>query len=93
MDKLNGCILSLKMITYWKKIYISDKVSGESTDFHNKEIHKVNSYDTWLEVKMEYKNGNYYPQEFLKEWKCTAKEVIKHIIEDPKIYSDESDEE
>lgn len=42
---------------------------------------------------MEYKNGNYYPQEFLKERKCTAKEVIKHIIEDPKIYSDESDEE
>ena len=35
----------------------------------------------------------YSPQVFLKEWKYIEKEVIRHIIEDPEISSDESDEE
>ena len=35
----------------------------------------------------------YSSQVFLKEWKYIEKEVIRHIIEDPEISSDESDEE
>ena len=31
------------------------------------------------------KNGNNYPQAFLKECKYVEKEVIKHIIQDPEI--------
>ena len=38
------------------------------------------------------KDENYYPQVFLKECKYIEKEVIRHITEDLKIFSDESDE-
>ena len=39
------------------------------------------------------KDENYYPQVFFKKCKYFKKELIKHIIEDPKVYSDKSNED
>ena len=39
------------------------------------------------------KNGNYYPQVFLKLCKCIKRKVIRHIIDDLESSSDDSDEE
>ena len=38
------------------------------------------------------KNGNYYPQLFLKERKYIKKKVIRHIIDDSESYSDDSED-
>ena len=50
------------------------KFHGDAaTDVHNKEIPKVDSHHTCLtEISLDYalnKNGNYYPQVLLKEFK------------------------
>ena len=54
----------------------------EVSDFYDKKIPKVDSNHTCLEVisldSALNKDGNYYPQVFLKE----CKEVIRHIIDD-----------
>ena len=36
------------------------------------------------------KDGNYYPQVFLKGCKYIKKKVIRHIIDDSESYSDDS---
>ena len=70
--------------------------SDKATDFHDKEIPKASSDYTCLAVinvdSTLKKDENYYLQVFLKESNYTEKEVIRHIIEDPEISSDESDE-
>ena len=87
------------------KIFLKTKrryYSHEATGFYDKEAPKVDSNYTCLAVVLLdfvlKKNGNFYPQVFLKEYKYvnTMKEkVIRHITE----YlvnssdSDESDEE
>ena len=38
------------------------------------------------------KDGNYYPQVFLKEYKCIFKKVVRHIIDDLRSCSDDSDD-
>ena len=57
--------------------------SNEVTDFYDKEIPKVDSNHTCLAVisldSALNKDGNYYPQAFLKEYKYTEKKVIRHI--------------
>ena len=71
-------------------------------DFYDKEIPKVNSNYTCLEVirlDSALKNDeNYYPQVFLKECKCIKNRVIRLIngnLSDSYSsgYSDDSDEE
>ena len=47
--------------------------SDEATDFHNKEIPKVDSSHTCLEKTLE-KDENYYLQVFLKKQKYNGKE-------------------
>ena len=73
----------------------------DTTDFHENEIHKVDSHYTFLAVisiDFVLKNDeNYYPQVFLKECKDIEKEK-KDIKYATKIWeinsnSDESDEE
>ena len=68
----------------------------KATDFHDKEIPKASSDYTCLAVinvdSTLKKDENYYLQVFLKESNYIEKEVIRHIIEDPEISSDESDE-
>ena len=55
----------------------------EVTDFYDKEISKVDYNRTCLAVinlgSALNKDGNYYPQEFLKECRYIEKEVIRHI--------------
>ena len=72
---------------------------GKVTDFYDKEIPKVDSNHTYLEVisldSALKKDENYYPQVFLKECKYIEKNVIRHINDHlgDFYYSDESDEE
>ena len=58
----------------------------ETTDFHDKKIPKVESDLTCLAViildSALNKDGNYYPQEFLKECKYIKKVMIGYITED-----------
>ena len=69
--------------------------SDEAADFHNKEIPKAGSDCTCLAVitidSVLKKDENHYVQVFLKEFKYIEKEVIRHIIGDLEISSDESD--
>ena len=54
----------------------------EVTDFYDKELSKVDSNYTCLAVicmdSALKKDGNYYPQVFLKECKYIKKKVIRH---------------
>ena len=56
----------------------------EATDFHDKEIPKVGSYRTYLEVinldSSIKKDENYYPQMFLKEFKYTEKKESLGVL-------------
>ena len=67
------------------------------TDFYDKKIPKVDSTHTCLAIisldSVLQKDDNYYPQVFLKECKYIEKEVMRHIIGNPEIFSDESNEE
>ena len=66
----------------------------EVTDFHDKEIPKVDSNHTCLAViSLDFalnKDGNCYPHAFLKECKYIEKKVIRHIIDDLESSSDDS---
>ena len=72
----------------------------EVTDFYDKNIPKVDSSNTCLALisldSALKKDGNYYPQVFLKECKYTEKKAIRHIndnFSDVSSDHDESDEE
>ena len=69
----------------------------EVTDFYLKKNLKMDFYHTCLSVisldSALNKDGNYYPQVFLKECKHIQKKVIRHIIDDLESSSDDSDEE
>ena len=66
----------------------------EVTDFYNKEIPKVDSNHTCLAVisldSALKKDGNYYTQAFLKEFKYIEKVLIRHITEKTEIFSNKS---
>ena len=68
----------------------------EATDVHDKEIPKADSNLICLTVislnSALNKDGNYYPQVFLKECKYIKKLMIRHIMEDREIFCDDSDE-
>ena len=68
----------------------------EATYFHDKEIPKVDFNLTCLAVisldSALNKDGNYYPQVLLKEYKYIKKVIIRHIAEGIEIFSDDSDE-
>ena len=72
-----------------KKCY-GDKV----TDFYDKGIPKSDSNHTYLAVihlnSALNKDGNYYPQIYLRECKCIKKKVMRHIIDDLESSSDGS---
>ena len=71
----------------------------EVTDFCDKRFPKVDSSHACLAVirldSALKKDGNYYPQVFLKECKYIEKKVIRHINDNLSDFSssDESDEE
>ena len=71
--------------------------SNEATYFYDKEMPKAGSNYTCLAVfvidSALKKDEYYYLQVFLNEFKYIEKEVIRYIIGDPKLSSDESDEE
>ena len=56
----------------------------------------MESNHTWLAVisldSALNKDGNYYPQVFLKECKCIKKKVIRHIIADLQSSPDDSND-
>ena len=84
----------------YNKIFLKTKIKShdhEVIDFYDKEIPKVDSNHTCLAVisldSIPKKDENYYPQVFLKECKYIKKKVIRHITQDIKIFSSDSDEE
>ena len=83
-----------------KKTFLKTKTKSygdEVTDFYDKVIHKINSNHTCLAVlsldSALNKDGNYYPQVFLKECKYIKKKMIRQINEDMERFSSNSDEE
>ena len=68
----------------------------EVTDFYDKKIPMVDSNHTCLAVisldSALSKDGNYYPQVFLKECKYIEKKVLRHIIDDLESCFDDSDD-
>ena len=87
----------------YNKEFLKTKIKfhgDEVTDFYDKKVHKVNSNHTCLAVisldSAFNKDGNWYPQVFLKECKYFEKKVNNHIIDDLESSSDDcnnSDEE
>ena len=89
----------------YNKNFLKTKVKSygdDVKDFYDKEIPKVDSNYTCLEVirlDSALKNDeNYYPQVFLKECKCIKNRVIRLINDNlsdsySSGYSDDSDEE
>ena len=85
------------------KNFLKTKIKShgdEITDIYDKEIPKVDSNHTCKAlislVSVLNKDGNYYPQVFLKECKYIKKNVIRHITDDlesPSNDSDDSDDE
>ena len=69
----------------------------EVTDFYDKEIPKLDSNHTCLEVitldSALKKDENCYPQVFLKECNTLKKKFARHITEDIESFSSNSDEE
>ena len=81
------------------KIFWKPKIKchgDEVTDFHDKEIVKVDSNHTCFAVicldSALNKDGNHYPQVFSKECKYIKKKVIRHIIDDLESSSDDSND-
>ena len=69
----------------------------EVTDFYDKEIPKVDSNRTSLAVigldSALKKDGNYYPQTFLKECKyIEKKKIMRHISDNLSDFSSDDDE-
>ena len=88
-------IANLSIISFFLKIKI--KFHGnEVTHFQDKEIPQVDSNHTCLAViSLDYalnKDGNYYPQVFLKECKYIKKKLIRHIFDDLESSSDDCDD-
>ena len=84
----------------YNKRFLKTKIEShadEVTDFYDKEIPKVDSNHTCLEVinldSALSKDGNCYLQVFLKDCEYMKKKVIRHITDDLEISSDDSDEE
>ena len=87
----------------YNKSYLKTEIishDDEVADFYDKKIPKVDSNHTCLAVigldSALKKDGNYYPQAFLKEFKYIEKKVVRHIhdsLSDSSYSSDESDEE
>ena len=84
----------------YNKTFLKTKIEShadEVTDFYDKEIPKVDSNHTCLEVinldSALSKDGNCYLQVFLKDCEYMKKKVIRHITDDLEISSDDSDEE
>ena len=82
----------------YNKRFLKAKIKSyvnEAIGFYDKQMPKARTVYTCLAVinvdSALKKDENCYPQVFLKERKYIEK-VIRHIIEDPKISSDESDE-
>ena len=75
------------------------KSHGEEViEFHVKEIPKVNSNHTCLEIISLDADDNYYPHVFLKEYQYIEENVVRHIHDNLSGFSsddefDESDEE
>ena len=67
--------------------------------FNHKEVPQIGSNHTCLAIIVLYsvfmKDGNYYPQAFLRDCKYIEKEikVIRHITEDIESFSSDSNEE
>ena len=84
----------------YRKSFLKNKIescSDETKAFHDIKMSKAGSNCICLAVvnvnSPLKKDENCYLQEFLKElWKYMEKEVIRYIIGDPEISSDESDE-
>ena len=75
--------------TVYNKKFLKSKVishGDEFTNFYDNEIPKVDSNHTSLAlISMDSalnKDGNYYPQLFLKECKYIKKKVIRYIIDE-----------
>ena len=88
------------MSQYLKNFFFKTKIKSygdEVTDFYDKEFPKVDSNHTCLAVisldSTLNKDGNYYPQVFLKKCKYIMKKVIKYIIDGLESFSDDSHEE
>ena len=84
----------------YNKNFLKTKVrpyGDEVTDFHDKEIPKVDSNHTCLAVisldSALKKVENYNLEVFLKEHKYIEKKVIRHLIDDLESSFDDSDEE
>ena len=87
----------------YDKTFLKTKIKScgdEVTDFHDKEIPKVDSNHICLAaISLDSalnKDGNYYLQVILKECKHIEKKVIRHTNDDLSDFSsddDESDEE
>ena len=73
----------------------SQSHGDEVTDFYDKEIPKVDSNHIHLAVisldSAFNKDGNYYPQIFLKECKYIVKKVIRHINDNLFDFSSDDD--
>ena len=68
----------------YNKSFLKTKIKSHGDEvFYDKEIPKVDSNHTCLAVisldSGLNKDGNYYPQVFLKECKYIEKKVIRHI--------------
>ena len=70
----------------YNKEFLKTKIKShgdEVTDFYDKKIPKVDFSHTCLAVisldSALDKNGNYYPQVFLKGWKYIATKIARHI--------------
>ena len=101
MDKINGCMFQLMMMTYQKniKLFGTKSHGDEVTDFYDKNILKIESNHTSLAAissdSVLKKDENYYPQVFLRECKHIEQKVIRHFNNNLNnfSYSSESDEE
>ena len=85
-DKISADIFDSEPV--YGKNFLKTKIKShgdEVTDFYDKEIPKVDFNLTYLAVislvSALNKDGNYYPQVFLKDCKCIKKKVIRHIID------------
>ena len=70
-----------------EKFWSFDKAKNDLIEDSNHTCLAVISLDSSLN-----KDGNYYPQVFLKECKYIEKKVIRHIIDDLESSSDDSDD-
>ena len=77
------------------QIFMIKKFLREVTDFYDKEIPMVDSNYTCLAVISLHsalnKDGNCYPQVFLKEFKYIVEKLIRLIIDDLSDFSSDDD--